>query len=187
MFELKIPKQIQQNINGTEKHLWEELDRGTLYEECNKKEDQILDLGHNAGRHSLYEIIVALCWVMKNINGRLVWEKKEKGENEEQLTQWKKKMVTDSKQLNKKVGIILQGLGLLTPPPPSSVVVQPTARGSIHQGYIPNLPYILLQWSMSWQCCNWFAVTGFKAQYLPQEVVSWSQKTFYVNLDLSLR
>ena len=44
-------------------------------------------------------------------------------EAEDQLVQWREAMAIESKQLNKKVDIIIQGLVLLTPPPPSPVVV----------------------------------------------------------------
>ena len=34
MFKLKIPKEVQQRINETEKQLWEELDIDRLHEAC---------------------------------------------------------------------------------------------------------------------------------------------------------
>ena len=67
MFELDLPIDIQLKINRIENQLWEELDRDTLHEKCWKSDEWILDPGHNAARLSLYERMVALYWVMKNL------------------------------------------------------------------------------------------------------------------------
>ena len=69
--------------------MWVELYKETLHEECCKAEDWILNPGHNASRLSLYERTVVIFWVMKNLIGHLMWEKKDMGGDEEQLVQWR--------------------------------------------------------------------------------------------------
>ena len=89
-------------------------------------------------------MIMELFWVVKNLIDHLTWEGKEVGEAKEKLSQWWIDMVTKSKKLNKKVDIVLQGLGLQAPSTPPLVVIQPIADGSSRQGNILDLSYILL-------------------------------------------
>ena len=74
IFELELPMDIQWRIAKTEKHLWQELDRQNLHEECRKAKEWILDPCQTVGRVILYEKTVALYWIMKNMVGRVAWD-----------------------------------------------------------------------------------------------------------------
>ena len=67
IYELELPREIQNRILETEKCLWEEFDSQKLKDECKKVEYWILDLGNTVGQVRLYEKTVAVYWLMKNL------------------------------------------------------------------------------------------------------------------------
>ena len=144
MYELKIPIEIQQRGNGLEKRLWEVFDREVLQEECRKVEEWILDPGHSVGRDNLYEKVVVLFWVMKNIVSQDAWDKEATKEANKCMDQWRVVVTTDINQLNIKMDMLLKWLGVLVPPASNLVTLpKPTEEGS-RQGGILHLPYIFL-------------------------------------------
>ena len=74
MFELELPQDIQNHIVATERCLWDEIDSQKLKEESKKAQEWILDPGHTMGHTNLYEKLVALFWVMKNLVGSAEWD-----------------------------------------------------------------------------------------------------------------
>ena len=75
MFELELPQDIQNRIFATEWSLWAKLDNQKLKEECKKVKEWILDPSHTVGCMSLYEKLVVMFWVMKNLVGWAKWDR----------------------------------------------------------------------------------------------------------------
>ena len=72
MFELELLQDIQNCISDTEKSLWQELENLKFKEENKKVEEWILDPDHTVGQVNLYNKMVALFWVNKNLVGQAI-------------------------------------------------------------------------------------------------------------------
>ena len=110
MFELEIPREIQQLITETENQLWGELDHEKLHAECHKIEEWILDLGQTVGRASLYDKMVAFFWLMKKHVGRFAWDKKGE-DSEDKYLKWRAPTSEDIQHLKSKLDFLISRLG----------------------------------------------------------------------------
>ena len=79
--------EVQDWIKGIEGHLWENLDEDTLSLKTKVTEEWIMDPRNNASWLGLYERIVALFWVMKNLMGHILWECMQKEEGDDTMVQ----------------------------------------------------------------------------------------------------
>ena len=157
MFELELPQEIQNHIFATERSLWAELDNKKLREECKKVEEWIMDPGHTMGHTSLYEKMVALFWVMKNLVGRAAWDHQSNDSGGPSLDPWKASISTliqcveDSVQhaeasvqhVEAKVDFLISCLGFQYPSPSILGATKPDFPITT-QGSDQDLSYILL-------------------------------------------
>ena len=143
MFELELPQEIQNRISATEQSLWAELDNKKLKEECKKVEDWILDPGHTEGRASLYEKMVALFWVMKNLVGRAAWDRQSNDSGDPSLDPWKASISASIQCVEAKANFLIACLGFQYPSPSIPGAAKSNFPGTT-QCSGKDLSYILL-------------------------------------------
>ena len=150
MFELELPQDIHNRISTTERSLWVELDNQKLKEECKKVKEWILDPSHTVGCMSLYEKLVVMFWVMKNLVGKDEWDRHNNDSGGPSPDPWKDSISASIQlaeasiqRVEAKVDFLISCLGFQYPSPSIPSADKLDFPGTT-QGSGQDLSYILL-------------------------------------------
>ena len=108
-----------------------------------KVKDWILDLGHTVGHVSLYEKMVVVYWLMKNLVDREDWDRQNVDKEGNAQDSWKLYISGVVQRVEAKVDFLISCMGFQYPPSPSPGVSKP-GFSSTSQGGGQDLTYILL-------------------------------------------